>query len=56
MGGRLHRIQQDVDIVREQTTVTNALRWQTFAQGAVLGAGASAAAAWLMWRASRLRH
>ena len=48
---RLHRLQQDVDIIREQTTVTTALQWQTFAQGVVLGAGASAAAAWLMWRA-----
>ncbi|CAL5218857.1 g589 [Coccomyxa viridis] len=52
----LHRIQQDIDIIREQTNATNTLQWQTFTQGALLGASAGAAAAWLMWHASRFRQ
>ena len=56
LGCRLHRIQQDVTIIREQTTATHSLRWQTFTQGAMLGASAATAVAWLTWRASRLRQ
>lgn len=52
----LQRIQQDVCLIRDQTTALSSQRWQTFMQGAMVGASATAAACCLIWRTYRIRQ
>ena len=52
----LQQIQQDVRLIHDQTIALSSQHWQTFTQGAIFGASATAAACCLIWRIYRIRQ